>query len=107
MPGLAGLLAKVTGNALWGRFCMDPRSQGRRSIRSRNGKIGSRELPLRGGLPPAHDLAELVSGRVRAELYRLMVAAGDDLLSAHTDAAWIRGGEARSKHHGVTEAASR
>lgn len=97
MPGLAGQLAKVTGNALWGRFCMDARTQGRRSIRSRNGKISSRELPLKGGLPPAHDLAETVSGRVRAELYRLMIKVGDGLLSAHTDGAWIRGGEARSE----------
>ena len=92
MPGLAGLLAKVTGNALWGRFCMDSRTQGRRSIRSLNGKLTSRDLPLRGGLPPAHDLAELVSGRVRAELTRLMVRAGNGLLSAHTDGAWIQGG---------------
>lgn len=103
MPGLAGLLAKVTGNALWGRFCMDSRAQGRRSVRSRDGKrVGSRELALRGGLPPAHDLAEIVSGRVRAELYRLMMRAGDDLLSAHTDGAWIKGGDA-SSHKSLAE----
>ena len=91
MPGLAGVLAKVTGNALWGRFCMDSRVQGRKSIRSLNGNLSSREVPLWGGVPPAHDLAEIVSGRVRAELTRLMLRAGDGLLSAHTDGAWVRG----------------
>jgi hypothetical protein len=90
LPGLAGQLAKMTGNALWGRFCMDVRAQGVRAIRSRNGKVASRKLPLRGGMRPAHDLAETVSGRVRAELYRLMVRADDRLLSAHTDGAWVR-----------------
>jgi hypothetical protein len=89
LGGLTGLLAKTTGNALWGRFCMDPRVQGRRSVRGRNGKLRSRELPLRGGIPPAHDLAETVSGRVRAELYRMMANVGSSLLSAHTDGAWL------------------
>jgi hypothetical protein len=90
LPGLAGSLAKMTGNALWGRFCMDVRTQGVRTVRSRNGKLVARKLPLRGGMRPAHDLAETVSGRVRAELYRLMVRADDRLLSAHTDGAWVR-----------------
>ncbi len=90
LGGLTGLLAKTTGNALWGRFCMDPRVQGRRSVRGRNGKLTTRELPLKGGIPPAHDLAETVSGRVRAELYRVMMDAGPNLLSAHTDGAWVR-----------------
>jgi hypothetical protein len=89
-PGLAGLLAKVTGNALWGRFCMDARTVGERSIRSRQGrKVVMRPLPFPGGLPPSHDLAETVSGRVRARLYRVMAAAGGGLVSAHTDGAWI------------------
>lgn len=90
MPGLAGQLAKVTGNALWGRFCMDS-SAGVRSIRSKNGTLTAR--PMVGGSQswPAHDLAETVSGRVRAKLYGLMVEAGDSLVSAHTDGAWIKG----------------
>lgn len=89
MPGLAGQLAKVTGNALWGRFCMDS-SAGVRSIRSKNGVLSAR--PMVGGSQtwPAHDLAETVSGRVRAKLYGLMVEAGDSLVSAHTDGAWIK-----------------
>ena len=91
MPGLAGQLAKVTGNALWGRFCMDA-STGVRTIRSRNGVLAAR--PIAGGSQawPAHDLAETVSGRVRARLYWLMVDAGDRLVSAHTDGAWLVGG---------------
>lgn len=89
-PGLAGQLAKVTGNALWGRFCMDPRVSGKRSVRSSRGaKLEDRVLPVRGAPWPAHDLAETVSGRVRARLYGVMAAAGDSLLAAHTDGAWL------------------
>jgi len=96
LPGLAGTLGKVTGNALWGRFCMDPFvSNGGRYIRSQRGaKVEIRGLPVKGGLAPAHDLAETVSGRVRARLYELEAAAGERLLSAHTDGAWIRDPEA-------------
>lgn len=89
LPGLAGQLAKMTGNALVGRFAMDAEVQGSRTIASRNGKLTARQLPDRGGLPPAHDLAETITGRVRAELFSLMLEAGDDLLSAHTDGAWL------------------
>lgn len=92
MRGLAGMLAKMTGNALWGRFCMDVAVQGNRTIRSRPNSrkpILSRPVARRkGGPPPAHDLAETVSGRVRAQLYLAMVEAGPRLLSAHTDGFW-------------------
>lgn len=88
LPGLAGQLAKVTGNALWGRFCMDA-STGVRSIRSKNGTLVARSLAGGSQMWPAHDLAETVSGRVRARLYALMVAAGETLVSAHTDGAWL------------------
>ncbi len=92
MPGLAGLLAKTTGNALWGRFCMDA-AGGTRTIRGRQGAtMRQRAVVSSGGIPAAHDLAETVSGRVRARLYRQMIAAGDDLLSAHTDGVWLRAG---------------
>ena len=89
LPGLAGLLAKMTGNALVGRFAMDSAVQGSRTIASRNGSLTARALPDRGGLPPAHDLAETVTGRVRAELGLLMHEQGANLLSAHTDGAWL------------------
>ena len=90
MPGLAGQLAKLTGNALWGRFAMDPRSSGGRTIRSHNGRrLRARLLPERPFPFPAHDLAETVSGRVRARLFLAMLAAGEGLVSAHTDGLWI------------------
>jgi hypothetical protein len=91
LPGLAGLLAKTTGNALWGQFCINGAHNGDRSI-LRRGKRGQLERrPLRSGpsRPPAHDLAETVSGRTRARLYDAMHAAGAGLLSAHTDGVWI------------------
>lgn len=96
--GLAGALAKMTGNALWGRFCMDVSIQGSRTIRRRpkgRKRLTQEQVPSRGKGPlPAHDLAETVSGRVRARLYAAMVAAGPDLLSAHTDGLWLRKCEA-------------
>lgn len=90
--GLAGLLAKTTGNALWGRFAMDTKARGVRTIRSTNkqGRLISRPYGFKGGRPPSHDLAETVSGRVRARLYRAILLAGDDLVSAHTDGIWCR-----------------
>lgn len=93
MPGLAGVLAKTTGNALWGRFCMDSRG-GKRTIRGRRrGRLEQRPVVSHGGIPAAHDLAETVSGRVRARLYRAIVGAGDRLVSAHTDGVWLLGAE--------------
>ena len=90
MGGLAGTLAKVTGNALWGRFCMDGGRAAARSIKSgaRNGECETRRAPIPGGIPPAHDLAETVSGRVRAKLYAAMMTAGGRLVAAHTDGFW-------------------
>lgn len=89
MPGLAGVLAKTTGNALWGRFCMDSRG-GKRTIRGkRRGRLEQRPVVSHGGIPAAHDLAETVSGRVRARLYAAMLEAGDELVSAHTDGVWL------------------
>lgn len=90
MRGLAGLLAKTTGNALWGRFAMDSKAHGQRSIRSRSksGRVVARPFVFKGGRPPAHDLAETVSGRIRSKLYDAMMTSGDLLLSAHTDGIW-------------------
>lgn len=95
MEGLAGMLAKVTGNALWGMFALDPTVRGRRSIHSKPGKnrrMVMRPLPV-GGYPiAAIDLAEIVAGRVRARLYEAMTECGDDLVCAHTDGLWSSGG---------------
>ncbi len=90
LKGLAGQLAKMTGNALLGRFAMDLRHAGERTIRSKaKGKtVQSRTVPKRAGPWPAHDLAETVVGSVRGRLYTAMSLAGDRLLSTHTDGIW-------------------
>lgn len=92
LGGFAGTLAKMTGNALWGRFAMDVRFNGERKIRSVKGTTTTeRTLKPRGGLPGVHDLAETVSGRVRARLFDAIESAGDSLVSAHTDGYWLLG----------------
>jgi len=89
MRGVAGALAKTTGNALWGRFCMDS-TGGVRTIRGRRrGRLEQRPVVTHGGIPAAHDLAETVSGRIRARLGAAIYRAGGGLVSAHTDGVWI------------------
>lgn len=91
MRGLAGQLAKMTGNALWGRFCMDATYSSRSIVshRKREKHLDRRPLPVTGmGMFSDHALAETVSGRVRAELFRVMELYGPDLLAAHTDGVW-------------------
>lgn len=85
----AASLAKMTGNALWGQFCIGDTSAGARSIASRQGsRLRERLLPPKPSRRPACDLAETVAGRVRARLYELLVEAGDELVSVHTDGGW-------------------
>lgn len=94
MQGLAGLLAKTTGNALWGMFAMDPALRGSSSIHHRpKGKrrMQTRKPPPRPYPIPAIDLAEIVAGRVRARLYDAMLVCGDSLVCAHTDGLWSVG----------------
>lgn len=91
MQGLAGLLAKTTGNALWGMFAMDPALRGSSSIhyRPRAGKRLEIRKPKPRPYPlPAIDLAEIVAGRVRARIYEAMVSLGNSLVCAHTDGLW-------------------
>lgn len=108
MQGLAGLLAKTTGNALWGMFAMDPSARGSNSIHFR--PKGKKRMQTRKPKPrpypiPAIDLAEIVAGRVRARLYDAMQTCGDHLLCAHTDGLWsVSGhppldGDWRAKDH--------
>lgn len=78
------LLVKMTGNALVGQFS---REGGRRSIRGGGRRL--RRLPAGFQPYPAHDLAEYVTGTTRARLYELIRWAGDRLLTAHTDGAWL------------------
>jgi hypothetical protein len=85
LRGEAGeLLVKMTGNALVGQFS---REGGRRSIRGGGRRM--RRLPPGFQPYPAHDLAEYVTGTTRARLYELIRWAGDRLLTAHTDGAWV------------------
>lgn len=91
LPGFAGELAKITANALWGQLAI---STGERQVLSfRGGRRRVRSEPLKGaGRPRIFDLAEYVTGSVRARLFReLLVPAGDALLCAHTDGGWVRG----------------
>lgn len=66
---------------------------GQRTIRSRTGgRMRQRVLPFGGSrMFPAHDLAETVSGRVRAALGLAMHVVGDRLVLAHTDGFWALG----------------
>lgn len=90
LGGLAGQLAKMTGNALWGRFAMDASLGAVRQIRYMGPKrLVQRTLPTRPAPYPAHDLAETVSGRVRARLWQLVESVPDLVVSAHTDGAWM------------------
>jgi len=88
LRGFAGLLAKTTGNALWGQFCISPAGR-KQKLFYQGGRRVILEMPVSGGRRPAHDLSEYLTGKVRAELYRFMAAAGDRLCSAHTDGGWL------------------
>lgn len=88
MAGFPGMLAKATGNALWGQFCIS--EHGRKQVLYyKGGRRVMIEVPVSGGRRPAHDLSEYLTGAVRAELYSFIRAAGDRLCSAHTDGGWI------------------
>jgi hypothetical protein len=94
MQGLAGSLAKLTGNALWGQFALDASLYGRRTIRR---YTKGRKRPVVVKLAdhpkriPAIDLAEIVAGRVRAQLLAAMLQCGNSLICAHTDGLWAIG----------------
>ncbi len=94
MGGLAGGLAKITGNALWGQFALDPTIRGTRTIRRYTPGRKLPQIVKLGGHPfqlPAIDLAEIVAGRIRARLLLAMLACDDGLVCAHTDGLWANG----------------
>ncbi len=97
LGGFAGLLAKATGNALWGQFALVPK--GHRQImsyyRASDGRAQRyvRNVPRRGQRPGAPDLTETITGRVRAQAFRFMLGTGQRLLSVHTDGGWVLAGE--------------
>jgi hypothetical protein len=84
------LLAKACANALWGQFCV---SEGRRQLLTvRHGRRVAVSLPAPGGgMPRSWDLAELITGRVRARLAGMMRELGEQVVSVHTDGGWMRG----------------
>lgn len=90
LSGYAGALAKSTGNALWGQFVIDDRKllavlRWDAGAYSRLAVQGSKGHAVR-----AWDIGELVCGAVRAELFRtLSIFPRRDLVSAHTDGAWL------------------
>lgn len=88
MEGLAGLLAKIVGNALWGQFAIRP--WGERQVTRYEGRRRVCDTqPVRGGRPRAFDLAEHVTGSVRAMLGRQVVHLGvETIATAHTDGLW-------------------
>jgi hypothetical protein len=90
---ISRFLAKRTGNALWGMFCADQEAHSRKVIVSyENGKSKTRRVSFSvNSQKPGHDLAEAISGAVRAKLYQHIVAADTHLLCAHTDGLWVRG----------------
>lgn len=95
MDGFAGVLAKATGNSTWGQFAIRP--DGQRAI-LRISRLTGRPRrivrPLPGGGNPsqrAPDLGEYICGRIRAQLFRAMMIAGDKLICAHTDGLWLHG----------------
>jgi hypothetical protein len=85
LPGMAGGLAKVAGNALWGRLAMHG---DRVLVRYVDGRPVSEPAPMF-GVPYAEqplDIAETITGRIRARLYaELMVPNHDRLIGVHTD----------------------
>lgn len=96
LQGLSGLLAKTTGNALWGNFAFDPAVRGKKSIHSRTASgFTSRHPRILPRIVNAIELAEVVAGRTRAKLYDAMVEMGDDLICAHTDGFWARADNGR------------
>lgn len=108
LGGFAGTLAKATGNAMWGQFAITPDAE-RYVIRwggTRSNPLKfKRPVPLPGKSPHyCPDLAETLTGRVRADLFRAMLRTGDALLCAHTDGLWTfkrmpeLGGDWRAKY---------
>lgn len=90
-PGLRGLLAKATGNALWGRFGLFTQGTGR-TIVSKRGRAVFRQHLTHNQWAGNTDyaLSETVAGIVRAHLTQGMLAAGDRVIAAHTDGLWVQ-----------------
>lgn len=93
LDGYAGIMAKTAGNALWGRFVT---FGDRTLVRWLDGHPIAEPYPIR--VPPKEMqgllLAETITGRVRARLYREMIAPhAERLISVHTDGGLLSVGE--------------
>lgn len=99
LPGDAGTLAKVMGNALWGRFAMGPGE--RRTVWYVDGRERSQRDRSRSYSEPAFALAEVVAASVRARLYTEVIAPfAPDVLAVHTDGALVRPDPERTRPKG-------
>lgn len=90
LQGFARYLAKVTGNSLWGQFAFREK---KRKIRwfGEDGKRDHRIIqPRLGSRPQSPELADQLSGQIRAELYEMMMLAEGGLMQANTDGAWVQ-----------------
>lgn len=82
LPGLAGRLAKGTGNALWGSFI----AEGARTRLDFSGKV-RREVPEPASARPVFKAtAELICSRVRVRLYSELITPNfGSVIGVHTD----------------------
>lgn len=90
LQGFARYLAKVTGNSLWGQFAFREK---KRKIRwfGEDGKRDHRIIqPRLGNRPQSPELADQLSGQIRAELYEMIRLAEGGLMQANTDGAWVQ-----------------
>lgn len=87
---IAATLAKQTGNALWGQFCINVR--GSRSIRAWQRRRPVTEVVPGRGMrwPLAPELAECVCGQVRALLFKMLLDPA--MVCVHTDGGWFDDG---------------
>jgi hypothetical protein len=86
--GFSKYLAKSTGNSLWGQFAF--REKPRKVRWYEEGKRHHRIiLPRLADRPKSPELSDQLSGQIRADLYRFLVTAEDELLQANTDGAWV------------------
>lgn len=88
--GFARMLAKASANAAWGSLVI---GSGTRAVISYEGGSRTRKLlpPIPGG-GRSWDLAELICGTVRGELFRMMRTVEGHLVTAHTDGGWVAQG---------------
>lgn len=88
LPGLAGRLAKMTVNALWGQFAIG--REARQYLSFKDGRRFVAMAPDQGGRPRSFDLAESITGIVRSRLFAELLSIGG-IITAHTDGGWSGG----------------